>query len=39
VFYYFLKMDHLVCVPAILCLFLGIRNLYKQTLLKAAGEK
>jgi hypothetical protein len=38
VFYYFLKMDHLVCVPAILCLFLGIRNLYKQTLLKAAEK-
>lgn len=39
VFYYFLKMDHLVCVPAILCLFLGIRNLYKQTLLKTAGNQ
>ena len=39
VFYYFLKMDHLVCVPAIFCLFLGIRNLYKQTLLKAAEDK
>ena len=39
VFYYFLKMDHLVCVPAIFCLFLGIRNLYKRTSLKEAGEK
>lgn len=38
-FYYFLKMDHFVCVPAILCLFFGIRNLYKQTLMKAAQDK
>jgi hypothetical protein len=37
--YYFLKMDHLVAVPAILCLFLGIRNLYKQTLMKVARDK
>ncbi len=28
--YYFLSMDHLVCVPAIFCLLLGIRTLYKQ---------
>lgn len=37
--YYFLKLDHLVCVPAILCLFFGIRNLYKQTLMAAARDK
>jgi uncharacterized membrane-anchored protein len=28
--YYVLKMDHLVCVPAMVCLFLGIRILYRQ---------
>jgi hypothetical protein len=33
VVYYFLKLDHLVCVPAILCLFFGIRDLYKRTLI------
>ncbi|MFA6222350.1 MAG: hypothetical protein WC647_08540 [Desulfomonilaceae bacterium] len=37
--YYFLKLDHLVAVPAILCLFLGIRNLYKQTLIKVVRDK
>jgi hypothetical protein len=26
--YYFLKLDHLVCVPAMICLFLGVRALY-----------
>lgn len=30
VLYYYLGMDHLVCVPAILCLYLGIKTLYKQ---------
>jgi len=28
--YYVLKLDHLVQVPAALCLLLGIRSLYKQ---------
>jgi len=35
VFYYVLKLDHLLCVPAILCLVLGLRSLYKQVLAKA----
>ncbi len=26
--YYMLKLDHFVCVPAMLCLFLGIRALF-----------
>lgn len=30
--YYFFKLDHLVCVPAVLCLFFGIRSLYLQVL-------
>lgn len=28
--YYFLKLDHFVCVPAMICLFLGVRSLYKE---------
>lgn len=28
--YYFLKLDHIVCVPAITCLFLGVRSLYRE---------
>lgn len=28
--YYFLKLDHLVCVPAMICLLLGVRALYKD---------
>ncbi len=34
--YYFLKLDHLICVPAILFLFLGIRSLYMKSLSEAA---
>jgi hypothetical protein len=30
--YYALKLDHLVSVPAMICLFLGIRSLYKDAL-------
>jgi len=30
--YYFLKLDHLICVPALICLCLGIRSLYKTAL-------
>jgi hypothetical protein len=30
--YYVLKLDHLICVPALVCLFLGIRSLYKLAL-------
>ncbi|MEW6349915.1 MAG: hypothetical protein AB1646_12685 [Thermodesulfobacteriota bacterium] len=28
--YYLLKLDHLVCVPAVVCLFLGIRALFVE---------
>jgi hypothetical protein len=28
--YYVLKLDHLVCVPAMVCLFLGMRALYRD---------
>lgn len=37
--YCILKLDHFVCVPAILCLFLGIRRLYTQALLQTAQGK
>ncbi len=30
--YYALKLDHLLSVPAMICLFLGIRSLYKFAL-------
>jgi hypothetical protein len=30
--YYALKLDHLVCVPAMICLLLGIRSLYRGVL-------
>jgi hypothetical protein len=30
--YYTLKLDHLISVPAMICLFLGIRSLYKDAL-------
>ena len=30
--YYALKLDHLISVPAMICLFLGIRYLYKYAL-------
>jgi hypothetical protein len=32
--YYALKLDHLVSVPAMICLFLGIRSLHKAALEK-----
>jgi hypothetical protein len=28
--FYILKLDHVVCVPAIVCLFLGIRRLHQD---------
>lgn len=37
--YYSLKLDHLVCVPAIVCLFFGIRSLYLQTVTEAARSE
>ena len=33
-FYYFAKLDHLLCVPAIVCLYIGLRRL-----LRAVPEK
>jgi hypothetical protein len=30
--YYLLKLDHLVCVPAVGCLMLGVRSLYRNAL-------
>ncbi len=30
--YYVLKLDHFVCVPAMICLLLGIRSLYQGAL-------
>jgi hypothetical protein len=33
--FYVLKLDHLLCVPALLCLVLGLRSLYKQVLAEA----
>jgi hypothetical protein len=30
--YYALKLDHIISVPAMICLFLGIRSLYKYAL-------
>jgi len=29
--YYILKLDHLLCVPAMLCLYLGLRSLLRNT--------
>jgi hypothetical protein len=28
--YYIAKLDHLLCVPALLCLYLGLRRLYHE---------
>jgi len=34
--YYVLKLDHLLCVPAMVCLYLGLKSLLKHT--EAAKE-
>jgi len=34
--YYVLKLDHLLCVPAMVCLYLGLKSLLKNT--AAEGE-
>ncbi|RLC14682.1 MAG: hypothetical protein DRI24_12870 [Deltaproteobacteria bacterium] len=31
--YYFLKMDHLLCVPAMFCLYYGLKTILKNTAL------
>jgi hypothetical protein len=36
--YYFLKLDHLVSVPAIMCLFLGVRSLYREVVNEVPGS-
>ena len=35
--YYARKLDHLICVPAMICLAVGIRSLYKRAL-KEEGD-
>lgn len=30
--YYIAKLDHLLCVPALLCLYLGLKRLYYESL-------
>lgn len=30
ILYYFLKLDHLLCVPAVVSLFIGLRELYSS---------
>jgi lipid-A-disaccharide synthase-like uncharacterized protein len=37
--YYMLKLDHIVSVPALICLFLGIRSLYKDALKEEARAR
>ncbi len=32
--YYILKLDHLLCVPAMICLYLGLKSLLKNTATK-----
>jgi hypothetical protein len=36
--YYLLKLDHLLCVPAIVCLFAGIRLLFRNALKEEGGR-
>ena len=36
VMYYFAKLDHLLCVPAIVFLYLGLKRLVKEQQLSAA---
>jgi len=36
--YYFAKLDHLLCVPALLCLYLGLKRLLKEEEKPTAGE-
>ncbi len=31
VFYYLIKLDHLLCVPAMICLWLGLRHMLKES--------
>jgi len=36
--YYLVKLDHLLCVPAMVCLMLGLRHMLKETDPDAAGK-
>ena len=38
ILYYFAKLDHLLCVPAIVFLYLGLKRLVKEQRLKAAEQ-
>ena len=38
IIYYFAKLDHLLCVPAIVFLFLGLKRLLKEQQLNAAEQ-
>jgi len=37
--YYILKLDHLLCVPAMICLYLGLKSLLKNTANKKEPSK
>ena len=37
--YYFAKLDHLLCVPAIVCLFIGLRRLLRAETDGPAGRQ
>jgi hypothetical protein len=36
--FYVLKLDHLLCVPAIVCLFIGVRALYQDVLRQGLSQ-
>ncbi len=38
ILYYFAKLDHLLCVPAIVFLYLGLKRLVKEQRLNVAGQ-
>ena len=37
--YYVLKLDHLLCVPAMVCLYLGLKSLLKNTAVEEEPSK
>ena len=39
VLYYILKLDHLLCVPAMICLYLGLKSLLRNTANKREPSK
>jgi hypothetical protein len=38
ILYYFAKLDHLLCVPAIIFLYLGLKRLVKEQRLNVAEQ-